>query len=128
MAFLGIDRRGIPGTAAGDVGDDFAVNVVLFDFTSGAVTGVGATIVATVAGTAMTVDSSTTGLFICTLTDAQTTTLGSGAWTWLFRLTPAAGDTQTYVRGTVHLMASSNAGGSTGWQSGIVGNTLVGIG
>jgi hypothetical protein len=129
MAFLGVDRRGIPGTAAGDVGDDFAVNVVLFDFTSGAVTGVGATVVATVAGVSMAVNSSTTaGLYVCSLTDAQTTTLGSGAWTWLFRHTPAAGDTQTYIRGTVHLMASSNAGGSTGWQAGIVGNTLVGIG
>lgn len=128
MAFLGVDRRGIPATAAGDVGDDFTVTVALTDFTSGPVTGVGATIVATVSGVSMAVDSSTVGLFVCTLTDAQTTTLGSGSKSWLFRLTPAAGDTQTYIRGTVMLSESSNTGGSTGWQAGIVGNTLVGIG
>ncbi|MCC6496181.1 MAG: hypothetical protein IT193_07965, partial [Propionibacteriaceae bacterium] len=44
------------------------------------------------------------------------------------RLTPAGGDTQTYVYGTVTLMdSSSNAGGSYGWQGGIVGNVLVGV-
>jgi hypothetical protein len=128
MAFLGVDRRGIAGTAAGDVGDDFTVTVVLVDFTSGPVTGVGATIVATIGGVSMAVDSSTVGLYVLSLTDAQTTTLGAGQWTWLFRHTPAAGDTQTYIRGTVNLVESSNAGGSTGWQAGIVGNTLVGIG
>lgn len=128
MAFLGVDRRGIPGTAAGDVGDDFSITVVLFDFTSGAVTGVGATITATVGGVAMAESHSTTGLYVLSLTDAQTTSLGAGSWTWLFRHTPAGGDTQTYIRGTVTLTQSSNAGGSTGWQAGIVGNTLVGIG
>lgn len=128
MAFLGVDRRGIPATAAGDVGDDFSVTVLLTDFTSGAVTGVGATITATVGGLAMAVNYATVGVYVCTLTDAQTTTLGTGSWSWLFRHTPAAGDTQTYVRGSVMLSQSSNAGGSTGWQAGIVGNTLVGIG
>lgn len=127
MSFLGVDRRGIRATAAGTVGDDFSVTVVLFDFTSGAVTGSGATIVATVSGVSMTVDYATQGRFVCTLTDTQTASIGSGVKTWVFRLTPAGGDTQTYVNGTV-LFDDSTAGGSTGWQAGVVNNVLVGIG
>jgi len=125
---FGIDRRGVPGKLVGTVGDDLEFTVALIDFDTGAVTGTGATIVATVGGLSATVDYSTQGLFVCTLTDAQTTTLGAGAHTWVFRLTPAGGDTQTYVYGTVTLLdSSSNAGGSYGWQGGIVGNVLVGV-
>ena len=127
MAYLGVDRRGLPFTAAGDVGDDFTVTVALIDFTSGPVDGAGATIVATAAGTSMTVDYSTAGLFICTLTDTQTTTLGAGRHAWLFRLTPSGGDTQVYIRGAVTLQEEASAGGSSGWQAGIVGNVLVGV-
>ena len=127
MAYLGVDRRGLPFTAAGDVGDDFTVTVALTDFTSGAVSGSGATIVATVAGTSMTVDYSTAGLFVCSLTDTQTTTLGAGRWAWLFGLTPSGGATQVYVRGSVTLQEEASAGGSSGWQAGIVGTVLVGV-
>lgn len=126
MAF-GIDRRGVPARLAGVVGDDIEWVVGLLDLTTGAVTGVGATIVATVGGLSATVDYSTQGLFVCSLTDSQTTTLGAGSHTWIFRLTPAGGDTQTYVAGTMTLgePTSTNAGGSYGWQGGIVGNVAV---
>ena len=124
---VGIDRRGVPGKLAGTMGDDLRWKVGLLDMDSGAVTGVGATIVCTVGGLSATVDYSTQGLFVCSLTDAQTVTLGTGSHSWLFRLTPAAGDTQTYVSGSVTLVdpSSSNAGGSYGWQGGIVGNVAV---
>lgn len=127
MAFLGVDRRGLAFTAAGDVGDDFTVTLGLLDLTSGAVSGTGATIVATVGGTSMTVDYSTAGLFILTLSDSQTTTLGSGRHDWTFRLTPSGGDTQAYVRGSVTLQSEASAGGSTGWQAGIVNNVVVAV-
>ena len=127
-ALFGIDRRGVPGKLAGTVGDDIEWRVLMIDADSGAVTGVGATIIATVGGLSATVDYSTQGVFICSLTDAQTVTLGAGSHTWIFRLTPAGGDTQTYVTGTMTLMdSSSNAGGSYGWQGGIVGNVAVTI-
>ena len=127
MSFLGVDRRGLPFTAAGDVGDDFTVTVALTDFTSGPVDGAGATIVATAGAETMAVDYSTAGLFVLTLTDTQTTTLGAGRHEWLFRLTPAAGDTQTYVRGSITLQEAASAGGSYGWQAGIANNVLVGV-
>jgi hypothetical protein len=124
---FGIDRRGVPARLAGVVGDDVRWKVGLLDMDTGAVTGVGATIVATVGGLSATVDYSTQGLFVCSLTDSQTTTLGAGSHTWIFRLTPAGGDTQTYVAGTMTLQdaSSTNAGGSYGWQGGIVGNVAV---
>ena len=124
---IGIDRRGVPAELAGVYGDDIQWTVGLLDLTTGAVTGVGATIVATVGGLSATVDYSTHGLFVCSLTEAQTTTLGAGAHTWLFRLTPAGGDTQTYVAGTMVLggPTATNAGKSYGWQGGIVGNVAV---
>lgn len=130
MSFLGVDRRGLAATAGGIVGDDVRVTVSLMDLTSGAVTGTGATIVATVDGTEMTVDYSVTGLFVCSLTDTQTTAIGVGAKAWIFRLTPAGGDRQTYVSGTMTLSTAgvvSSPQGSSGWQAGIVGNVLVGI-
>ncbi len=127
MAAYGIDRRGAPARLAGVVGDDIEWVVGLLDLTTGAVTGVGATIVATVGGLSASVDYSTQGLFVCSLTDSQTTTLGAGSHTWVFRLTPVGGDTQTYVAGTMTLQdaSSTNAGGSYGWQYGIVGNVAV---
>lgn len=129
MSFLGVDTRGIPATAACTVGDDFSVIVVLFDITSGAITGSGATIVATVSGVAMTVTYSVQGRFVCTLTDTQTASIGSGVKTWVFKLTPAGGETQTYIDGSMVLSTGGTRGGSTGWQAGIVtgasGNVAV---
>ena len=128
MSFLGVDNRGIRATAAGTVGDDFTVTVLLTDFTSGAVTGSGATIVATVSGVEMTVTYAVQGRFVCTLTDTQTASIGSGVKTWVFKLTPAGGDTQTYINGTVLFDDSGTTGGSTGWQAGVVGNVAVFVG
>lgn len=124
---VGIDRRPIPGNLIGTVGNDITVTIGLLDLVSGAVTGVGATIVATVGGLSMSVDYSTRGLFVCRLSDSQTVTLGTGAWSWLFRLTPSGGDTQDYVSGRMTLSSSSNAGGSYGYQIGMVGGVIVGI-
>jgi len=125
---FGIDRRGVPGKLVGTVGDDLAFTVALIDFEAGAITGTGATIVSTVGGASTAVSYAVQGLFVCTLTDAQTTSLGAGSHAWVFKLTPSGGDTQTYVSGTVTLLAAgSNAGGSYGWQGGIVGDVLVGI-
>ena len=120
MSFLGVDTRGIPATAACTVGDDFSVIVVLFDLTSGAVTGSGATIVAAVSGVSMTVDYATQGRFVCTLTETQTASIGSGVKSWVFKLTPSGGASQTYVDGSVLFSSGGTNGGSTGWQAGIV--------
>ena len=128
MAFIGVDHRGLPFTAAGDVGDDFKVTVGLLDMAAGtgAVNGTTAAVVCTVGDVSMTVDKSTTaGHFVCSLTEVQTATLGDGAHAWLLRVTPSGGDTQTYVRGTVSLSSSASAGGSFGWQGGVVGSVFV---
>lgn len=125
MAAYSVDHRPVHATIAATVGDDLAINIGLLDLISGAVTGVGATIVAHVGGTALTVDYSTEGLFACTLTDAQTTTLGVGSHTLSFKLTPAGGDTQTYVSGLVMLGSSATVGGALGYQGGVVNNVLV---
>lgn len=120
------DRRGIYATVAGHVGDDLRLTILLIDSVSGAVDGTGATIAATVGGVSMTVDYSTAGVFLCSLTDAQTTSLGAGTHSLTFRFTPSGGDTQTYVAGTVTLSSTSTTiTGSTGWQMGVVTNGVA---
>jgi hypothetical protein len=112
-------------TVAATTGDDLTIRVGLFDLTSGAVTGTGAAVVATAGGLSFSVTYATTGIFVCVLTDAQTVTLGDGQHDLLFRLTPAGGDTQTYVAGKLVLTSSTTAGGSVGYHGGIVGNVMV---
>lgn len=117
------DGRGIWATVARHVGDDLRIKIGLLDMVSGAVNGAGATIAATVGGVSMSVDYSTPGLFLCHLTDAQTTSLGAGTHTLTFRFTPSGGDTQTYVAGNVVLSASSTTtAGSKGYDMGVVQN------
>lgn len=125
MGAYSVDKRPVYATVAATTGDDLTINVGLFDLTSGAVTGTGATIVATAGGLSFSVTYATTGIFVCVLTDAQTVTLGDGQHDLLFRLTPAGGDTQTYVAGKLVLTSSTTAGGSVGYQGGIVGNVMV---
>ena len=128
MAFIGVDHRGLPFTAAATVGDDMQVTVGLLDMAAGtgAVDGTSAAVVCTVGDVSMTVDKSTTaGHYVCSLSDTQTATLGAGTHAWLLRVTPAGGDTQTYVQGSISLSSSSSAGGSYGWQAGVVQSVFV---
>lgn len=127
MAFLGVDNRGIPATAAGDVGDGLELTVILFDVISGAVSASGAVVECTLGDVDMTLDTTVTGRYVCSLTAAQVASIGAGQWAWLFRLTPADAEPQTYVRGSVQLTAAAGASGSTGWQSGFVKSVLVGV-
>lgn len=122
-----IDSRGLFATFAAQVGDGMSVTVGLLDMVDGAIIGTGATIAAQIAGVAMAVDYSTDGLFVCTLTGAQTTSIGPGDWSWTFRLTPADGEPQTYVNGRAKFTNSPGGGGSLGVDHGIVNSVLVAV-
>lgn len=125
---VGIDLGPIDASVVGYPGDDLVLALILVDFTTGPVTLTGATVVATCGAQNFTVAAVATGLCTLTLSDTQTAALGAGTHTFIFRLTPAGGDTRTYVHGQVVLRDAGTPVSSTGWQAGIVGNVLVGLG
>lgn len=125
---VGIDLGPIDASVVGYPGDDLTLSVILVDFTSGPITLTGATVVATAGAQAFTVAPVADGLATLTLSDSQTTTLGAGTHTFIYRVTPAGGATTTYIHGSLVLRDAGTPSGSTGWQAGIVGNVLVGLG
>lgn len=127
MAGYGVDNRPLPATVAAVPGNDLTFTIVVIDFADGPLVGTGATIVATAGSENMAVDYSTDGVFICSLTDTQTTTLGAGSHDIVFRVTPSGGSTLDWVRGTLTLTTSSTVAPGGGVSYGVVRTALVGV-
>lgn len=106
-------------------GDALAVTVWLVDLESGPLSWAGATIVATLGGVAMTVNSGTSGRLDLTLTASQTAALGAAAHEWVLAVTPSGGTRQTYVHGTITLRTAGAALASTGVEYATVNNVAV---
>lgn len=122
---VGVDNGPAAFTARDYPGDALELILWLIDLESGPLSWAGATIVATLGGTAMTVDSGTTGKLELSLSAAQTAALGAAVHTWIVAVTPSGGTRQTYVHGTVDLRTNGVAVQSTGVDFAIVNNVAV---